>query len=100
MMLRFSTKTLWLFGSVRTTRPVLPRSLPAVITTWSSLRIRMGLLISEHLRGEGDDPHEIAVPQLAGDRAEDARAARVVLLVDQHRGVLVEGDVGAVRAPE
>src|SRR5512133_200862 len=33
-------------------------------------------------------------------RREDARAARVVLGVDDHRGVLVEGDVGAVLAAE
>src|SRR5205085_1558783 len=49
---------------------------------------------------ERDDSHEVAVAQLAGDGAEDAGAARVVLRVDQHGGVLVEGDVGAVRAPE
>src|SRR5215204_5600605 len=54
----------------------------------------------QHLRGERDDLHEAAVAQLARDRAEDARAARVVLGVDDHGGVLVEGDVGAVLAPE
>src|SRR5919108_1233945 len=54
----------------------------------------------EHLRREADDLHEVAVAQLAGDGAEDARAARVVLRVDDHRGVLVEGDVRAVIAPE
>src|SRR3954469_12514205 len=54
----------------------------------------------EHLRGERDDLHEAAVAQLAGHRPEDARAARVVRLVDDHRGVLVEADVRAVLAPE
>src|ERR671932_914511 len=54
----------------------------------------------EHLRREADDLHEVAVAQLARDRAEDAGPARVVLRVDDHRGVLVEGDVGAVVAPE
>src|SRR3954471_14818474 len=54
----------------------------------------------EHLRGERDDLHEAAVAQLAGDGAEDARPARVVRLVDDHRGVLVEADVGAVVAAE
>src|SRR3954470_17998910 len=54
----------------------------------------------EHLRGERDDLHEPAVTQLAGHGPEDARAARVVGLVDDHRGVLVEADVGAVVAPE
>src|SRR5215210_5293498 len=54
----------------------------------------------EHLRGERDDLHEVAVAQLAGHGAEDARAARVVAVVDQHGGVLVEGDVRAVVAAE
>src|SRR3954471_1596870 len=54
----------------------------------------------EHLRRERDDAHEAAVAQLARDRAEDARAARVVGGVEDHGGVLVEGDVGAVVAPE
>src|SRR3954451_12780289 len=80
------------------TLPVLPLSLPAMTTTLSSARSFAG--ISEHLRGERDDLHEPAVAQLARHRAEDARAARVVLGVDDHRGVLVEGDVRAVVAPE
>src|SRR5437762_10374064 len=67
-------------------------------TTSSSRRIFAAML--EHLRGEGDDLHEVALAQLAGHRPEDARATRVVLGVDQHRGVLVEGDVGAVVTPE
>src|SRR4051794_19974984 len=80
------------------TLPVLPLSLPAMTTTLSSARSFAG--ISEHLRGERDDLHEPAVAQLARHRAEDARAAGVVLGVDDHRGVLIEGDVGAVLAPE
>src|SRR5689334_6424852 len=54
----------------------------------------------EHLRREAHDLHEVAVAQLARDRPEDAGAARVVLGVDDHGGVLVEGDVRAVLAPE
>src|SRR5215207_4500413 len=76
--------------------PVLPLSLPEITTTLSSLRS----FISEHLRGERDDLHEPAVAQLARHRAEDARAARVVLGVDDHGRVLVERDVRAVLAPE
>src|SRR5918997_1696139 len=76
--------------------PVLPLSLPEITMTSSSVRS----FISQHLRGERDDLHEPAVAQLAGHRPEDARAARGVLGVDDHRGVLVEGDVGAVLAPE
>src|SRR5919107_1273846 len=76
--------------------PVLPLSLPEITMTLSSVRS----FISEHLRGQGDDLHEPAVAQLARHRTEDARAARVVLGVDDHGGVLVERDVGAVLAPE
>src|SRR3954447_10051554 len=54
----------------------------------------------EHLRREADDLHEVAIAQLAGDGAEDSRAARVVLRVDDHGGVLVERDVRPVLAPE
>src|SRR3954453_5140133 len=54
----------------------------------------------EHLRREAHDLHEVAVAQLARDGPEDAGAARVVLRVDDDGGVLVEGDVRAVVAPE
>src|SRR3954453_15251260 len=67
--------------------------------TVASLRIFIAMA-SEDLRREGDDLHEVAVAQLARDGAEDAGAARVVRGVDDHGGVLVEGDVGAVLAPE
>src|SRR5207247_8487562 len=51
---------------------------------------------SDHLRGQGNDLHEILVAQLARDRPEDARADRLARVVDQDGGVLVEADVGAV----
>src|SRR5436190_574545 len=68
-------------------------------TTWSSRRILRAAIL-EHLRRKRHDLHEVAVAQLAGDRPEDAGATRVVLRVDDHCGVLVEADVGAVLAPE
>src|SRR5262249_29292433 len=52
----------------------------------------------EHLRRQRDDPHEALLPQLATDRAEDARAPRVTAVPDQHRRVLVEADIGAIAA--
>src|SRR4029079_10673833 len=55
---------------------------------------------SEDLRGERDDLHEVLLAQLSRDRPEDAGAARVAGRVDQDRGVLVEGDRGAVVAAE
>src|SRR4051794_5047828 len=80
-------------------------------TTSSSLRIlrarglrAAGVLalraMLEHLRGERDDLHVVAIAQLAGHRPEDARPPRVARGVDDHGSVLVEGDEGAVVAPE
>src|ERR1044072_297638 len=97
-MFRPSTYTRWLAGSTRMTLPVLPLSLPEMTITLSSWRILDAM--SEPLRSERDDLHEAAVAQLARHRAEDARAARSVLGVDDHRRVLVERDVGPVLAPE
>src|SRR5215212_8573210 len=54
---------------------------------------------SEHLRCEGDDLHEPLVSQLAAHGAEDARTARLAVLAQDHRGVLVELDVRAVGTP-
>src|SRR6478609_8284621 len=54
-------------------------------TTSSSRRIFTAML--EHLRREGDDLHEVALAQLAGHGAEDARAAGVVLGIDDDDGL-------------
>src|ERR1019366_7241676 len=40
--------------------------------------------------------HELLVAQFAADGPEDTGSARLQLVVDQHGGVLVETDVGAV----
>src|SRR6478752_10591037 len=65
--------------------------------TWtvSPFLIRM----SEHLRCQRDDLHEALVAQLTADRAEDARAARLAVGLEDHRGVLVELDVGTIGTP-
>src|SRR5205814_617534 len=121
-MLRPSTKTRLFLGSTAFTVPVLPLSLPVITLTVSPLRILTRWATSyrasrvepqqagrdsgevtislQDLRSQRDDLHEVAVAQLARHRPEDARAARVVGGVDDHRGVLVEGDVGAVLAAE
>src|ERR1700722_2726664 len=54
----------------------------------------------EHLGCERDDFHELPRPQLARHGAEDARADRLVLVVDQHGGVAVEADGAAVGAAD
>src|SRR3546814_4204677 len=53
---------------------------------------------SEHFGRERDDLHELLGAQLAGHGPEDARADRLVLVVQQHRGVAVEADQRAVGA--
>src|SRR2546427_8188989 len=90
-----STKSRLFRGSTRSTRPCLPESLPDITWTVSPLRI-LSAMVSEHLRRQGHDLHKVAVAKLARDRAEDTRAPGVVRVVDQHCGVLVEGDVRSV----
>src|SRR3989454_11350425 len=55
--------------------------------------------MSDDLRRERHDLHEALLAQLAAHRAEDARRPRLPLVGDEHGGVLVEADVGAVLAP-
>src|SRR3954471_1169210 len=91
---RCSSRSTWI------TLPSAPLSLPAITLTVSPFLIFMPCFpISEHLRCERDDLHEPLVAQLAADGAEDARAARPTVLPQDHRGVLVELDVGPVGAP-
>src|SRR3954453_11335757 len=89
------------------TRPVLPLSRPAITLTVSSLRIlifsscfgafwcRCGIFFAmlDHLRSQRHDLHESLVAERAGNRPEYACAHRLVQLVDQYGGVLVETDV-------
>src|SRR3954453_23731348 len=51
----------------------------------------------QHLRRQRDDLHEPLLPQLTTYRAEDAGATGIATVTDQHGGVLVEADVGAIR---
>src|SRR5690606_7985083 len=52
----------------------------------------------QHLRGERDDLHELAVTKLTADRAEDAGAAGLPVVLQDDGGVLVELDVRVVVA--
>src|SRR3989475_6640671 len=54
--------------------------------------------MSDHLRRERDDLHKPLVAQLAPHRPEDAGRAGLALIGDEHGGVLIEPDVGAVLA--
>src|SRR5215218_9149654 len=89
-----STMTRLRSGITRVISPSRPMSLPERTRTRSPFLS----FISDHLRRQRDDAHELAVAQLPADRAEDARAARLHLVVDEHSGVLVEADVAAVGA--
>src|SRR2546430_5302399 len=51
-----------------------------------------------YLGRQRHDLHELFLTQLTAHRAEDARGAGLPLVVDQHGGVFVETDVGAVLA--
>src|SRR6185312_12419054 len=96
-MFRPSTYTRSLAGSTRRIRPCLPRSLPAITWTWSPERTlsarRVGFVavraISEHLWRQGHDLHEVAVTKFARHGTKHACTARVVLVVNDHRGVVI-----------
>src|SRR5438309_1148802 len=96
-----------LAGRVRRTCPCLPLSLPATTTTVSpgarssQRRLGWGLLvnISEDLRREGHDLHEVLLAQFARHRTEDPGPSGVVLLSEHDRRVLVEADDRAVGPP-
>src|SRR5262249_28167171 len=77
------------------TVPRLPLSRPASTTTSSPFLI---LCMSQHLWSERNDLHEALGAQLARHRPEDARADRLELGREQHRGVAVEPDERAVGA--
>src|SRR6185295_10278233 len=50
----------------------------------------------DDFRRERDDLHEPTLTKLSGHRPEDARADRLAVVLDQHRGVGVEPNVAAV----
>src|SRR5581483_6247843 len=118
-MLRRSTVARFFSRTRRSSLPVLPFSLPAMTRTvspfLSRVATREGLSplparffacpvivrfppspASDHFRRERHDLHEALGAELASDRPEDARADRLALVVDEHRRVVVEADVGAV----
>src|SRR5688572_24786010 len=103
----FSTMTRPLSRSTFRMRPDLPRSSPEITITWSFFR-KLDLAgfttslrgMSDHLRSERNDLHELPLAKLARHRTEDARSLGFLLVVDQHGRVLVEADVGAVLAAD
>src|SRR5687768_15266113 len=93
---RFTPSTTTCSASTRRiTVPRLPLSRPDSTTTSSPFLIRC---ISKHLWGKRYDLHEALGAQLARHRPENARADRLHLRRQQHRGVAVEADERAVGA--
>src|SRR5690348_605105 len=91
-----STRTRFSSGNTRSTLPCRPLSRPEITFT-KSFFLMSGIKL-QHLRSQGDDLQEAPVAQLARHRPEDAGADGLASLVDEHAGVLVEADVGAVAA--
>src|SRR5215207_3822033 len=98
-------------SSPRITRTVSPRD-TGIFTRSALMACRFALVtlgrvdlrcfrmrMSDHLGRQRHDLHVLLVAQLARDRTEDTRRARLALLVDDHDGVLIELDVAAVLPP-
>src|SRR5919109_5678577 len=95
-------------GFTRSTFACLPRSLPDRTSTVSPLRtcgfwgatvccfLVPAYMTSDDLGRQRNDLHELPLAQLASHGTEDARSHRLVLIVDQHRRVVVELDVRPV----
>src|SRR5260370_609551 len=123
MLMTCSTSSLATVGNTRSTRPSLLLSRPVITFTLSLRRISTRLcsvltvLIStsqflilfsvlgtrysvlNHFRRQRNDLQKLSLTQLAGHRTKNARPHRLARVINQHRGILVEADVGAVAPP-
>src|SRR2546421_1129176 len=86
-------------SSLRTSRMIRSRDVTSPVFGLSWKR-PLYVDMSDDLRGERDDLHEVAGAELASHRAEDTRATRIPVVVDEDDRVPVEADVAAVRAAE
>src|SRR5579863_1407029 len=106
-----STSSLPSAGKTRSTRRNSLSSLPRPVMTFtmSFLRTstcvcipklsRLSVLRSQYLRRKRDNLQKFLFAQFAGHRSENARPYWLAGLIDEHCGVLVKADVGAVAAP-
>src|SRR5690606_6940860 len=92
------TTTRFSAGRTFRTWPVRPLSLPVRTMTLSPFLILAAML--QDLRSQRDDLHVVLGAQFTRNRAEDPGADRLVLLVDDDSGRLVEADDRAVRSEE
>src|SRR5260370_176704 len=105
-----STRSFRSPGNTRNTRPCLPLSRPVITFTWSlrlmstlvcisqPSRRRLQHLGLQHLRRQRHDLQELLFAQLAGHRPEHAGSHRLSGFIDEHGGILVKADIGAVAA--
>src|ERR1700745_4151058 len=108
MMLACSTVTVRFRGSTPSTRPLLPLSRPLSTRTWSPLRMlafvtvvfmnfcSSSVLASPDFRGQRYDFGKFLFAQFARHGSEDARAHRLVGVIDEHGGVVIKPDIGAI----
>src|SRR5574343_314057 len=89
--------TTWSASTRRTTVPRLPLSLPVITTTSSPLRIFSITRPLQNFRSQGHDLHEALGTQFAGDRAKDARADRLELVIEKDCGIAIKAHQRAVR---
>src|SRR5262245_33803542 len=101
-MLTPCTTTRSLSRNTLITSPRLPLSSrrPLIISTVSPLRIfALISILLQHFRGQRNDLHELLVTQFACYRPKDTRTTRVLpIRIQNHSGVVVEADIGAVFA--
>src|SRR5947209_2209564 len=97
-----STTTLCLSCRTRSTRPVVrapavPASSPAITSTMSSLRICMGQeILLNHFRGETDNAGKAPLAKFSRHRAENARPARVLFVIDENECIAIEAHVTSI----
>src|SRR5919204_6692383 len=89
------TNAAFALTSTSRTTPRFPRSRPASTTTVSPFLMR-ATVTSQDLRCQRNDLHVVAFAQLSGDRPKDARPFRIVLVLEDNGGVIVEADVRAI----
>src|SRR5690606_42028992 len=61
--------------------------------------IRPSTTTLHNLAREAHNLHESALTQLPSDRAENAGATRIAVVIDKHHRVRIESHIAAVRAP-
>src|ERR1700730_3959955 len=83
-------------GKTSRTCALRPLSLPLMTITWSFFLILFTGLV--HLGCERNDLHVIALAKLSCNGTKDTRAARILLVTEDDRCIVVEADVGAVRS--